>query len=75
VFGRTIVEGHIVHIPDLLADPDYKRPEAQKLLGFKAALGVPLAREGEAFGVINLFRFKVSSFEDRQIEVVQTFAD
>src|SRR5258708_29265197 len=39
VFGRTIAEGHIVHIPDLLADPDYKRPEAQKLMGFKAALG------------------------------------
>ena len=75
VFGRTIAEGHIVHIPDLLADPDYKRPEAQKLMGFKAALGVPLAREGEAFGVINLFRFNVSSFEDRQIELVQTFAD
>ena len=63
VFGRTIVEGHIVHIPDLLADPDYNRPEAQKLIGFRAALGVPLAREGETFGVINLFRFNVSSFE------------
>jgi two-component system NtrC family sensor kinase len=75
VFGRTIAEGHIIHIPDLLADPEYKRPEAQKLMGFKAALGVPLAREGEAFGVINLFRFNVSSFEDRQIELVQTFAD
>jgi signal transduction histidine kinase len=75
VFGRTITEGHIVHIPDLLADPDYKRPEAQKLMGFRAALGVPLAREGQAFGVINLFRFNVSSFEDRQIELVQTFAD
>src|SRR4029434_7204835 len=75
VFGRTIAEGHIVHIPDLLADPDHKRPEAQKLMGFRAALGVPLAREGEAFGVISLFRFNVSSFEDRQIELVQTFAD
>jgi GAF domain-containing protein len=75
VFGRTIADGHIVHIPDLLTDPDYKRPEAQKLMGFRAALGVPLAREGEAFGVISLFRFNVSSFEDRQIELVQTFAD
>src|SRR5262249_38173974 len=46
VFGRTIIEGHVVHIPDLLADPDYDRPEAQKLIGFRAALGVPLTREG-----------------------------
>jgi GAF domain-containing protein len=75
VFGRTIVEGHTVHIPDLLADPDFDRPEAQKLMGIRAALGVPLVREGEAFGVISLFRCKVSSFEDRQIELVQTFAD
>jgi GAF domain-containing protein len=75
VFGRTIVEGHAVHIPDLLADPDYNRPQAQMLMGFRAALGVPLMREGEAFGVINLFRLEVSSFSDRQIELVQTFAD
>ena len=75
VFGRTIFEGHVVHIPDLLADPIYNRPEAQKLMGFRAALGVPLTREGEAFGVISLFRFNVSSFEIKQIELVQTFAD
>jgi GAF domain-containing protein len=75
VFGRTIVDGHTVHIPDVLADPDFKRPEAQKLMGFRAALGVPLSRDGQAFGVINLFRFAVGSFEDKQIELVQTFAD
>jgi GAF domain-containing protein len=75
VFGRTIVEGHVVHIPDLLADPDYNRPEAQKLMGFRAALGVPLTRDGETFGVINLFRLDVGSFEGKQVELVQTFAD
>jgi GAF domain-containing protein len=75
VFGRTIIDGHTIHIPDVLADPDFKRFEAQKLMGFRAALGVPLTREGQVFGVINLFRFTVSSFEDKQIELVQTFAD
>jgi len=75
VFGRTIVDGHAVHIPDVLADPDFKRLSAQKLMGFKAALGVPLVREGQTFGVINLFRFAVGPFSERQIEFVQTFAD
>jgi GAF domain-containing protein len=75
IFGRTIVDGHTVHIPDVLADPDFKRLETRKLMGFRAALSVPLTREGEAFGVINLFRLKVGPFEDRQIELVQTFAD
>jgi GAF domain-containing protein len=75
VFGRTIVDGHTVHIPDVLADPDFKRPSAQKLMGFRAALGIPLVREGQTFGVINLFRFAVGSFSERQIEFVQTFAD
>jgi len=75
VFGRTIVEGGTVHIPDVLADSDFKRPNAQKLMGFRAALGVPLLREGQTFGVINLFRFAVSSFSQKQIELVQTFAD
>jgi GAF domain-containing protein len=75
VFGRTIVEGNTVHIPDLLADPDYDRPEAQKLMGFRAALGVPLTREGQTFGVINLFRLSPGEFEGGQIELVETFAD
>ena len=75
VFGRTIVEGRTVHMPDVLADPDFKRPEVQKLMGFRAALGVPLVREGQTFGVISLFRLAVGSFSEKQIELVQTFAD
>jgi len=75
VFGQTIIGGRTVHMPDVLANPDYKRPQAQKLMGFRAALGVPLLRDGHAFGVINLFRFAVGSFEPKQIEIVETFAD
>jgi GAF domain-containing protein len=75
VFGRTIIDGGIVHIPDVINDPDFGRPDAQKLMGFRAALGVPLMREGRVFGVVNLFRFAVSSFTEKQIELVRTFAD
>jgi signal transduction histidine kinase len=75
IFGRTIVEGATVHIPDVLADPEFTRLEAQKLMGFQAALGVPLIREGRVFGVISLLRFAPRSFTEKQIELVETFAD
>ena len=75
IFGRTIVEGSTVHIPDVLADPEFTRLEAQKLMGFRAALGVPLIREGQVFGVLSLLRFAPRSFTEKQIELVETFAD
>jgi two-component system NtrC family sensor kinase len=74
IFGRTIVDGRTVHFPDVLADPDFQRHGAQKLMGFRAALGVPLVRDGQTFGVISLLRFAVGSFSGKQIELIQTFA-
>ncbi|WP_119418717.1 GAF domain-containing protein [Desertibaculum subflavum] len=75
VFGRAIIEEQTVHIPDVLADPDFGRPAAQRLMGFRAALGVPMLREGDVIGVINLFRFQPGSFTRQEIELVETFAD
>ena len=46
--------GRLIHIPDVLADPNYTRHDAQKIGGFRAVLGVPLLREGNAIGVIIL---------------------
>ena len=75
VFGQTILNGSTVHIPDVLEDRDYARPQAQKLMGLRAALGVPLLREGRVFGVVNLFRKTPRPFTQKQIELVETFAD
>jgi two-component system, NtrC family, sensor kinase len=75
IFGRTVVDGRTVHIPDVLVDPEFTRLATQKLMGFRAALGVPLIREGQVFGVLNLFRFAPRSFTEKQIELVETFAD
>src|ERR1051325_3006987 len=46
VFGQTIIKGGTVHIPDLSSDPNYARPEAQKMMGLRTALGIPLLRQG-----------------------------
>jgi signal transduction histidine kinase len=73
--GRAAVEGKIVHIPDVLADPEYTNWEAQKLGGFRSVLGVPLLREGVSIGVLGLTRSEPRSFTDKQIELLTTFAD
>jgi hypothetical protein len=40
IFGRTIIEGHTIHIPDVLADPEFARMEVQKFMGIRAAFSV-----------------------------------
>jgi GAF domain-containing protein len=73
--GRTLLEGKIIHIPDVLADPDYIWAEAQRLGGYRTVLGVPMLREGIPVGVLTLTHFEVWPFTDKQIELVSTFAD
>ena len=51
VFGRAILEGRTIHVPDVLADPQYSRPRLQGFVSVRAGLGVPLIREGNVIGV------------------------
>src|SRR5262245_27511823 len=73
--GRTLVEGKIVHITDVLTDPEYTYLEGQRLGGFRTLLGVPLLREGTPIGVLVVQRKTVRPFTDKQVELVTTFAD
>jgi GAF domain-containing protein len=75
IAARTALEGGTVHIPDVLADPDYTFLEAQKRGGYRTALGVPLLREGVSIGVIVLTRPTVRPFDASHIALVTTFAD
>src|SRR5258708_4197116 len=73
--GRALLEGKVVHIPDVRADPDYTFVVAQRLGDFRTVLGVPMLREGTPIGVMALTRREVRPFTDKQIELVSTFAD
>ena len=77
VVPRVLLEGKIVQIPDVEADPEYtilaNRPATLK--PWRTVLGVPLLREGATIGVFALTRDEVNPFTDKQIELVTSFAD
>jgi GAF domain-containing protein len=72
--GRALLEGKVIHIPDVLADPDFTWNEGQRLGGFRTVLGVPMLREDVAVGVLALTRSAVRPFSDEQIALVENFA-
>jgi signal transduction histidine kinase len=75
ISGRAALEGRIVHIHDVLADPEFTLRDTPKLGGFRTALGVPLMREEKPIGGIFLTRPTVDPFTEQQINLVATFAD
>jgi len=72
--GRVAMTKKPVHIPDVDADPDYAHPSAD-LERFRTLLSVPVFVEQELVGVIGVSRHEVRPFQDREIELMQTFAD
>jgi GAF domain-containing protein len=75
VVGRVLLEGKSVQIPDVLADPEYRYREIAKLGDYRTILGVPLLREGIPIGLLVLHRAAVRPFNEKQIKLVETFAD
>lgn len=72
--GRVMLTRDVVHIPDILEDPDYSWPAAEDA-GVRAVLGAPLLVEGELVGAFNLVRARPVPFTSEQIALVRTFAD
>jgi two-component system NtrC family sensor kinase len=71
VSGRVLLEGRTVHIPDVDTDPDFTFDK----VGMRSMLGVPMLRDGVPIGVLGFARSDVRPFTDKQIAVVETFAD
>jgi len=73
--GRALLHGVITNIGDFENDSSARLRTFQQKLGFKAILIVPLMREGRAIGAFALVRNQIGTFTQRQVELVQTFAD
>jgi signal transduction histidine kinase len=75
ITGRVFMEGRPVHVPDVQLDPEYDFGAAPRLGDYRSVLAVPLMRDGAVEGVLLLGRPEPGPFSQRQIELVQTFAD
>ena len=72
--GRAILSREVVHIRDIASDPEYSAASIVKA-GFRSALSVPMLRNGEPIGAINVTRLAARPFSDRQVELLKIFAD
>ena len=78
VTGRAVVERQTIHIHDLAAEPDTEFPVGkvlQQRFGQRTVLATPLVSEGIPIGAIAIRRMEVRPFTDRQIKLLETFAD
>src|SRR5215813_4503708 len=76
--GRAMLDAKTVHVHDILAKLDTELPETrahQQTSGSRTILVTPLLREGVSIGAIMIRRTEVRPFSDKQIKLLETFAD
>src|SRR6516225_2650521 len=73
--ARAIQEKKPIQIPDVFDDPEFKFQEGAKIGGVRSVAAVPMLKDNELIGVIAVYRRDVRPFTEKQIELVQTFAD
>ncbi|HYC12849.1 MAG TPA: GAF domain-containing protein, partial [Stellaceae bacterium] len=74
IVGRAVLDRKLVHIPDVLAEPEWEGGDWQARGNFRSALAVPLLRGDDILGVLVLHRTEPLAFTQKQIELVETFA-
>jgi signal transduction histidine kinase len=75
ITGRVFMDGKPVHVPDVQLDPEYNFGNAPVIGDYRAVLAVPLMRDGAVEGTLVLGRPEPGPFSQRQMDLVQTFAD
>src|SRR4051794_19583549 len=74
LLGRVGLDRRTQQIPDVLADPEYGRPDLQRIVGFRTTVGAPMIIDDEVVGALNLWRNEVRPFDQREMAIVTAFA-
>jgi signal transduction histidine kinase len=72
--GRAAIERRTIQIADVLADPEYSYG-SKSVEAIRTVLAVPILRSGDLLGAMIIYHLEVKPFTDKQIELVETFAD
>ena len=73
---RAVIDRTVVHLSDILQEPDFAVSQRlSEALKFRSILSVPMVRAGSVVGAISVARAEAGSFSERQMELLQTFAD
>ena len=72
--GRSILDRRLVHLEDSWLDPEYTHP-LRDTIALRSILTVPIFREGLPIGALSVWRGEVKPFTDKQIALLETFAD
>src|SRR5215204_5919211 len=75
IVARALGSRQTVHLPDIALDPYYAQKDSRQLGGYRSHLAVPLLREGTPVGVLTIGRLSPRPFTQKQIDLVETFAD
>ncbi|WP_170775771.1 GAF domain-containing protein [Ruegeria lacuscaerulensis] len=75
VTGRAILSKRTIYIEDVQADPTYTWMEESGVGEYRSVLGVPLVKSGAVVGVISVGSREVDGFSEKQIKLLETFAD
>ena len=68
------LERRTIYILDVFADPEYTYG-AKDVEAYRTVLSVPILKGDDLLGVITIYRLEVRPFTDKQIALVETFAD
>ena len=74
LIGRVALDGRAQQITDVLDDAEYGRQDLQRISGYRTVMGAPMLLDNQVIGALNLWRYEVKPFDERDLVIASAFA-